>query len=79
MSSNDSLGYVEVKKLEAEGWRFSDDGLRVGNGWLVWAENPRGDFKILLLAHPDDEPEKFPNLRTVPAVAESPEQPMLAL
>lgn len=57
-----SLGYADVKRLEAEGWRFTDHGLRVGNGWLVWAKDPKGLWKIQLLADPDEEPEKFPNL-----------------
>lgn len=45
--------------METEGWTFSDSALRVGNGWLMWCQDPAGNLKLQLLADPEDEPQKF--------------------
>jgi hypothetical protein len=68
------LGLREVKKLEADGWRFSDRGIRLANCWMVWAQRPDGSIKFLPLADPEDNPELFPN-----AVTALPEVNQLAL
>lgn len=64
LHSNASLGCRELRALEAEGWGFDDQGLRVGNGWLVWAHRA-GEWRLLLLADPEEEPEKW---RDQPAI-----------
>jgi hypothetical protein len=53
------LGKKQVRQLEEAGWKFSDRGLRVGNGWMWWSENPKGEVEFLLLADPDENPELF--------------------
>lgn len=45
--------------METEGWTFSDSAIRVGNGWLMWCQDPHGNLKLQLLADPEDEPGKF--------------------
>lgn len=61
-----NLGEADLRRMQQEGWGLSDRGLKVGNGWLMWATNPRGNLEMVLVADPDDEPEKFPSLSAPP-------------
>lgn len=54
-----SLGRADVVKMIREGWRFGSTAVRVGNGWCGYAQDPRGEFKAVVFADPDDEPEKW--------------------
>lgn len=54
-----NLGPAEIREMESAGWRFNDSGLRLGNCWAVWAEDPKGNLRIVFLADPEQEPEKF--------------------
>lgn len=54
-----SLGASDLRQMQAAGWRFDDRGLRLGNCWAIWAQNPEGHLQVVFVADPDDEPEKF--------------------
>jgi hypothetical protein len=54
------LGVEEVRLWQKHGWDFSDRGIRVGNGWMVWARHSSGQWKSFLLAAPGDSPLSNP-------------------
>jgi hypothetical protein len=56
---SDTLGRADILRMQRQGWRFPHRGVRVGNGWMVVAVDPRGDYSPEIIADPDDEPEKW--------------------
>jgi hypothetical protein len=55
-----SLGRTEILRLQNDGWIFFSGGaVRVGNGWLLLALDPRGNYTVQIIADPNDEPEKW--------------------
>lgn len=57
---SDALGAADVRRMQKAGWAFSSSGLKLGNGYMVWAQNPQGHLELKLLADPEQEPEKWP-------------------
>jgi hypothetical protein len=54
-----SLGRLDILRMQREGWRFPDHAVRVGNGWLFLAVDPSGNYDCQLVADPDQEPDKW--------------------
>lgn len=54
-----ALSRSEILHRQGEGWSFDSRGVRVANGWAVWARDPRGDLRLEILSDPTDEPEKW--------------------
>lgn len=53
------LGKSDIRLLESDGWSFSDRGLKIGGGYLVWSQ--RGEvLKLRCLADPAQFPEMWP-------------------
>lgn len=73
------LGPANVQRMQSEGWRFDDRGLRLGNGWFVWAQNPHGNLSPQLLGDPEDHPELFAPSPPVNSPVGDASQPELAL
>lgn len=49
------IGEEDVKRLQGEGWRFSDGGVRTANCYCVWGA--KGDeLQVFCLADPDQYP-----------------------
>lgn len=63
----ESIGAVELERMQREGWRFESSGVRVANGWMVMAVSPEGAYVPQILADPEDEPEKWPDASAEPA------------
>lgn len=65
-TETNALSFLEIKKMESEGWAFCTTGwVRVANGWMGFAIDPAGIHRPVLLADPTDEPDKFP-AETIP-------------
>ncbi len=70
------LGRSEIRKLEAEGWCFSEHGTRLGDCYSVWSQHEETkELKIRFLA----DPETYPNAWPEDAPAQPDSQPELAL
>ena len=54
------LDQGDVRKLETEGWAFSDGGIPVGDSWALWATRPDGTLELVWLAHPEFHPAAWP-------------------
>jgi hypothetical protein len=53
------IGRREVEALQRDGWEFSERGVQVCDGWVVWSYR-NGEWRLRWLACPD----RFPNLWT---------------
>jgi hypothetical protein len=53
------LDRSDIRRMEAEGWSFSDGGIAVGDSFAVWAEDGCGNLRLQFLAHPNFYPEAW--------------------
>ena len=47
-----SLGEADLRRMQRQGWRFANGGVRVANGWAMLATNPRGHYEMVVVADP---------------------------
>lgn len=54
-----TLGRTDVLRMKREGWQFTGNAVRCGNGYLILATDPNGNYDAQVLADPEQEPEKW--------------------
>lgn len=54
-----TLGRLDIEKMKRDGWRFTGNAVRVGNGWTILAIDPDGNYDAQIIADPEQEPDKW--------------------
>ena len=52
------IGETDLKRLQKEGWSVAAHGVKLGNGYAVWAQKGE-EFDILFLADPEQYPHAW--------------------